>query len=94
MSFPCLRGSGFRGLQAARHRPSVGKALANGNRLLLDLFGSEVEAVANLDNADELLLAAAERLGTQVLDEARFVEFLANPPSIIEGTGETEGSSS
>ena len=39
-------------------------------------------------------LAAAERLGTQVLDEARFVEFLANPPSIIEGTGETEGSSS
>jgi len=39
-------------------------------------------------------LAAAERLGTQVLDEARFVEFLANPPPIIEGTGETEGSSS
>jgi len=39
-------------------------------------------------------LAAAERLGTQVLDEARFVEFLANPPAIIEGTGETEGSSS
>jgi len=38
-------------------------------------------------------LAAAERLGTQVLDEARFVEFLANPPSIIEGTCETEGSS-
>ena len=39
-----------------------GNYLANGNRLLLDLFGSEVEAVANLDNADELLLAAAERL--------------------------------
>jgi DNA ligase (NAD+) len=39
-------------------------------------------------------LAAAERLGTQVLDEARLIEFLSNPPSIIEGTGETEGSSS
>ena len=39
-------------------------------------------------------LAAAERLGTQVLDETRFVEFLANPPYIIERTGETEGSSS
>lgn len=36
--------------------------LGNGNRLLLDLFGSEVEAVANLDNADELLQAAAQRL--------------------------------
>jgi D-cysteine desulfhydrase len=36
--------------------------LGNGNRLLLDLFGSEVEAVANLDNADELLQASAERL--------------------------------
>jgi DNA ligase (NAD+) len=39
-------------------------------------------------------LAAAERLGTQVLDEARLIEFLSNPPSIIEGTGKTEGSSS
>ncbi|MEK1907517.1 MAG: D-cysteine desulfhydrase, partial [Pseudomonas sp.] len=36
--------------------------LNNGNRLLLDLFGAEIEAVANLDNADELLQAAAERL--------------------------------
>lgn len=36
--------------------------LGNGNRLLLDLFGCEIEAVANLDNADELLQAAAERL--------------------------------
>ncbi|WP_417781639.1 D-cysteine desulfhydrase [Stutzerimonas xanthomarina] len=36
--------------------------LSNGNRLLLNLFGSEIEAVANLDNADDLLQAAAERL--------------------------------
>ncbi|MCY1293308.1 D-cysteine desulfhydrase [compost metagenome] len=36
--------------------------LENGNRLLLDLFGAEVELVANLDNADELLAAAGERL--------------------------------
>ena len=36
--------------------------LENGNRLLLDLFGTEVEPVPNLDNADELLAAAAERL--------------------------------
>ncbi|AOE82709.1 D-cysteine desulfhydrase [Pseudomonas sp. TCU-HL1] len=36
--------------------------LGNGNRLLLDLFGTECELVANLDNADELLAAAAERL--------------------------------
>lgn len=36
--------------------------LHNGNRLLLDLFGAEIEPVANLDNADELLQAAAERL--------------------------------
>ncbi|MDH4566553.1 D-cysteine desulfhydrase [Pseudomonas sp. BN414] len=36
--------------------------LENGNRLLLDLFGTECELVANLDNADELLAAAAERL--------------------------------
>lgn len=39
-------------------------------------------------------LAAAERLGTQVLDEARLIEFLSDPPPIIEGTSETEGSSS
>ncbi|UYP32305.1 D-cysteine desulfhydrase [Pseudomonas sp. Z8(2022)] len=37
--------------------------LSNGNRLLLDLFGAEVENVANLDNADELLEAACQRLG-------------------------------
>jgi D-cysteine desulfhydrase len=37
--------------------------LGNGNRLLLDLFGAEVENVANLDNADELLEAACQRLG-------------------------------
>ncbi|MBT8767722.1 D-cysteine desulfhydrase [Metapseudomonas boanensis] len=36
--------------------------LSNGNRLLLDLFGTEVELVANLDNADELLAATGERL--------------------------------
>ncbi|MDH4607352.1 D-cysteine desulfhydrase [Pseudomonas sp. BN102] len=36
--------------------------LQNGNRLLLDLFGAEVELVANLDNADELLAATGERL--------------------------------
>ncbi|MCP8464286.1 D-cysteine desulfhydrase [Pseudomonas sp. ZM23] len=36
--------------------------LSNGNRLLLDLFGTEVELVANLDNADELLLQSGERL--------------------------------
>lgn len=36
--------------------------LSNGNRLLLGLYGCEIEAVANLDSADELLQAAAERL--------------------------------
>ncbi|CAD5106662.1 D-cysteine desulfhydrase [Zestomonas carbonaria] len=36
--------------------------LANGNRRLLDLFGAEVEAVANLDDADNQLQASAERL--------------------------------
>ena len=39
-------------------------------------------------------LAAAERLGTQVLDEARFVEFLDTHPSTFERTGETEESNS
>lgn len=36
--------------------------LSNGNRLLLDLFGAEVEVVANLDDVDARLAAAAERL--------------------------------
>lgn len=36
--------------------------LSNGNRLLLDLFGAEVELVPNLDTADELLAQAGERL--------------------------------
>ncbi|HWV10539.1 MAG TPA: D-cysteine desulfhydrase family protein, partial [Pseudomonas sp.] len=36
--------------------------LSNGNRLLLDLFGAEVQAVDNLDNADAQLADAAERL--------------------------------
>jgi D-cysteine desulfhydrase len=36
--------------------------LGNGNRLLLNLFGTEVEYVANLDNADQLLEAACQRL--------------------------------
>ena len=36
--------------------------LGNGNRLLLDLFGAEVENVATLDNADQLLEAACRRL--------------------------------
>ena len=36
--------------------------LSNGNRLLLDLFGAEIEPVANLDNADQLLADACERL--------------------------------
>ncbi|MFF7706489.1 D-cysteine desulfhydrase [Pseudomonas sp. NPDC007930] len=36
--------------------------LANGNRLLLDLFGAQVELVANLDAADEQLHALAQRL--------------------------------
>jgi D-cysteine desulfhydrase len=39
--------------------------LGNGNRLLLDLFGADVELVANLDNADQLLQEAAERLRAQ-----------------------------
>ena len=38
--------------------------LGNGNRLLLDLFGAEVITVDNLDNADDLLEAHAERLRT------------------------------
>lgn len=36
--------------------------LSNGNRLLLDLFGTEVELVPNLDTADELLAQTGERL--------------------------------
>jgi len=36
--------------------------LSNGNRLLLDLFGAEVENVASLDNADQLLEDACQRL--------------------------------
>lgn len=36
--------------------------LGNGNRLLLELFGAEVERVENLDNADAQLQALAARL--------------------------------
>ncbi|WP_252271013.1 D-cysteine desulfhydrase [Pseudomonas subflava] len=36
--------------------------LSNGNRLLLELFGAETELVANLDNAEQLLDDACERL--------------------------------
>ncbi|MBM7062486.1 D-cysteine desulfhydrase [Pseudomonas sp. UL073] len=36
--------------------------LANGNRLLLELFGATVEAVADLDDADALLASCAARL--------------------------------
>lgn len=36
--------------------------LSNGNRLLLDLFGTEVEHVPDLDSADELLAQTGERL--------------------------------
>ncbi len=36
--------------------------LSNGNRLLLDLFGTEVELAPNLDTADELLAQTGERL--------------------------------
>ncbi|TBU97549.1 D-cysteine desulfhydrase [Phytopseudomonas dryadis] len=36
--------------------------LHNGNRLLLELFATRVEAVASLDDADGLLAARAERL--------------------------------
>lgn len=36
--------------------------LSNGNRLLLDLFGTDVELVPNLDTADELLTQTGERL--------------------------------
>jgi DNA ligase (NAD+) len=36
-------------------------------------------------------LAAAERLGTQVLDEERFIEFLANPP-LVASKSEESGS--
>ena len=36
--------------------------LSNGNRLLLDLFGTETEAVDDLDSADELLAQTGERL--------------------------------
>ncbi|MBB4863855.1 D-cysteine desulfhydrase [Pseudomonas nitritireducens] len=39
--------------------------LSNGNRLLLDLFGTEVELVPNLDTADELLAQTGERLRRQ-----------------------------
>ena len=39
-----------------------GNYLHNGNRLLLDLFNTDVELVANLDNADQLLQETAERL--------------------------------
>ena len=36
--------------------------LSNGNRLLLELFGAETELVATLDNAEQLLDDACERL--------------------------------
>ena len=36
--------------------------LSNGNRLLLDLFSTDVELVPNLDTADELLAQTGERL--------------------------------
>lgn len=36
--------------------------LSNGNRLLLDLFGTDIELVPNLDSADELLAQTGERL--------------------------------
>ena len=36
--------------------------LSNGNRLLLDLFGTDIELVPNLDSADELLAHTGERL--------------------------------
>jgi D-cysteine desulfhydrase len=36
--------------------------LENGNRLLLDLFGTEVQLVPNLDTADQLLAETAEHL--------------------------------
>lgn len=39
-----------------------GNYLGNGNRLLLELFGAEVELVASLDDADRLLEAACARL--------------------------------
>ncbi|MEN0105418.1 MAG: D-cysteine desulfhydrase, partial [Pseudomonas sp.] len=42
-----------------------GNYLGNGNRLLLDLFAADVELVANLDTADQLLQDAAERLRAQ-----------------------------
>jgi len=35
-------------------------------------------------------LAAAERLGTDIWDEEKFVEFLANPPVLAEVSGEPE----
>ncbi|MCE4071369.1 MULTISPECIES: D-cysteine desulfhydrase [Pseudomonas] len=36
--------------------------LSNGNRLLLDLFDTDIELVPNLDSADELLAHTGERL--------------------------------
>lgn len=42
-----------------------GDYLGNGNRLLLELFGAQVQAVANLDDADNLLQQAAARLRSE-----------------------------
>lgn len=39
-----------------------GNYLSNGNRLLLDLFGAELQAVDSLDNAEQLLEAACQHL--------------------------------
>ncbi|WP_213878374.1 D-cysteine desulfhydrase [Pseudomonas sp. dw_358] len=39
--------------------------LSNGNRLLLELFGTQVERVDNLDNADAQLAAVATRLSNE-----------------------------
>src|SRR5690606_31615789 len=42
-----------------------GNYLSNGNRLLLELLGARVEAVDDLDNADELLQRACQRLRSE-----------------------------
>ena len=53
--------------------------LHNGNRLLLDLFGTRVEVVDNLDEPDLLLMAKAERL--RATGKSPYVCLLYTSPS-------------
>ena len=67
--------------------------LGNGNRLLLDLFGAEVENVANLDNADQLLEAACRRPSTYAFRVNRITANSRTPAKVTSEETATTGSS-